>query len=280
MDSVERATVDAVEAVEAHELLMWRRCVEAVAAEPGDPLGIVFDDSGPFPLVASSIVDSDDLNRVVGVGLGSPADRSDIDRILAFYGHHGKTTFRVELAPVARPAEVAHWMEEAGLRRAPVTVTKLWEHLTDTTPVVDDPRDTDVRRLDAGDAEAVGKLTAVAYGAFDSMNEMELWFSATVGRPGFLYYGAFENDRLVASSASFVEGGLSWGGFAVTHPRFRSRDIQQSLRARRYHDARELGCRIVHGEIRTDRIKSARALVLKETYEKSSWGTAPSEQVR
>jgi hypothetical protein len=277
MDSVERATVVAIE---SHEVLMWRRCVEAVAAEPDDPLGIAFDDSGPFPLVASSVVDSDDLNRVVGLGLGSPADRGDIDRILAFYHDQGKTQFRVELAPVARPAELPLWLEEAGLHRVPVTVTKLWEYLTDTTPVVDDPGDTDVRRLDSSDDEAVGKLTAIAYGAFDSVNEMELWFSATVGRPGFIYYGAFENDRLVASSASFVEGGLSWGGFAVTHPRFRSRTIQQSLRARRFHDARELGCRIVHGEIRTDRITSPRALVLKEIYEKSSWSTVPTDPVR
>jgi hypothetical protein len=277
MDSVERATVVAIE---SHEVLMWRRCVEAVAAEPDDPLGIAFDDSGPFPLVASSVVDSDDLNRVVGLGLGSPADRGDIDRILAFYRDQGKTQFRVELAPVARPAELPLWLEEAGLHRVPVTVTKLWEYLTDTTPVVDDPGDTDVRRLDSSDDEAVGKLTAIAYGAFDSVNEMELWFSATVGRPGFIYYGAFENDRLVASSASFVEGGLSWGGFAVTHPRFRSRTIQQSLRARRFHDARELGCRIVHGEIRTDRITSPRALVLKEIYEKSSWSTVPTDPVR
>ena len=34
---------------------------------------------------------------------------------------------------------------------------------------------------------------------------------------------------------------------------------------------RDLGCRIVHGEIRTDLIKSARAQVFKMTYEKPSY---------
>jgi hypothetical protein len=276
MDSVER---DTVEAVEAHEVLMWRRCVEAVAAAPGDPLGIVFDDSGPFPMTAVSVVDSEDFNRVVGVGLGSPADRGAIDTILAFYRDLGKTQFRVEVAPVARPAELPEWLEEAGLHRDPVTVTKLWEFLTDTTPTVEDPGDTEVRRLDASHAEAVGKLTALAYGAFDSISLLEPWFSATVGRPDFIYYGAFEDDRLVASGATFVEEDLAWFGFAVTHPRFRSRTIQQSLTARRVQDTRELGCRIVHGEIRTDRIKSARALVFKNTYEKPSFSSVPPDQV-
>jgi hypothetical protein len=277
MDSGERATIVAIE---SHEVLMWRRCVEAVAAAPDNPLGIILEDSGPFPMMAMSVVDSDDFNRVVGLGIASPADRGAIETILAFYRDLGKTQFRVEIAPVARPAELPLWLEEAGLHRVPVTVTKLWEPLTDTTPVVNDPGDADVRRLDSDDAEAVGRLTAIAYGAFDSIDLLQPWFSATVDRPGFIYYGAFENDRLVASSASFVEGGLLWGGFSVTHPRFRSRTIQQSLRARRYHDARELGCRIVHGEIRTDRIKSPRALTLKETYEKWSWSTVAADQVR
>jgi hypothetical protein len=277
MDTVERATV---EAVEAHEVLMWRRCVEAVIAAPDDPLGIIFDDAGPFPMTALSSIDSEDFNRVVGLGLGSPADRGDIDRILAFYRDHGKSRFRVEVAPVARPAEVPQWLEEAGLHRVPVSVTKLWEYLTDTTPAIEDPGDTDIRRLDVSDADAVGRLTAIAYGAFDSSDLLQPWFSATVGRPGFIYYGAFENDRLVASGATFVEGDLAWFGFAVTHPRFRSRTIQQSLTARRLRDTREMGGRIVHGEIRTDRIKSPRALVFKEVYEKWSWSTVPSDQIR
>jgi hypothetical protein len=277
MDSVERATI---ETVEAHEVLMWRRCAEAVAAAPGNPLGIILDVSGPFPMTAVSVVDSEDFNRVVGLGIGSPADRGAIDTILAFYRDQGKTQFRVEVAPVALPAELPQWLEEAGLHRDPVTVTKMWEYLTDTTPAVDDPGDTDVRRLDSSDAEAVGRLTAIAYGAFDSSDLLEPWFSATVGRPGFIYYGAFENDRLIASSAAFVEGDLAWGGFAVTHPRFRSRTIQQSLRARRLHHARELGCRIVHGEIRTDRIKSARALAYKEIYEKPWFSSVAADQVR
>jgi len=41
-----------------------------------------------------------------------------------------------------------------------------------------------------------------------------------------------------------------------------------------------MGGRIVHGEIRTDRIKSPRALVFKEVYEKWSWSTVPSDQIR
>jgi GNAT superfamily N-acetyltransferase len=278
MDSAERAMI---EAVEAHEILMWRRCVEAVADVPGNPLGVVLDLSGPVPMTAMTAVDSDEYNRIVGLGVRSPADPGDIDTILQFYRELGMSRFRVEAAPVALPAELPDWLEEAGLHRVPVTVTKLWEVVTDTTPAldVDDAEGIAVRRLDSSDAAAVGRLTALAYGAFDSADALETWFSATVGRPDFIYYGAFDGDRLVASGGVFIEDDMAWYGFAVTHPRYRSRNIQQGLTARRVRDARDLGCRIVHGEIRTDLFKSARAQVFKMTYEKPSYTSVGADQL-
>ncbi len=263
--------------VERHEALMWQRCVEAAAAVAGNPLGAVVDQSAAVPLTAMTAVDSDEFNRVVALGVDAPATGETIDAILEFYTRLGQSRFRVEVAPVAMPVELPQRLEEAGLHRTPVTVTKLWEPLTATTPAVEDPGGIEVRRLDASDADAVAKLNTIAYGAWDSAVLLEPWFGATVGRPGFIYYGAFDDDRLVAAGAVFVEADLAWFGFAVTHPRFRSRNIQQGLTARRLADARDLGCRIVHGEVRTDRFVSNRARLFEFTYEKPSFRSTDSE---
>jgi GNAT superfamily N-acetyltransferase len=271
LDSTERTTISEIE---SHEVLMWQRCVEAAAAVPGNPLGAVIDRVGDIPMTAMMAIDSDEFNRIVGLGVRRPADREAIDTIFDFYAGLGQSQFRVEVAPVALPAELPQWLEEAGLHRVPVTVTKLWETLTDTSPAVDDPGGIEVRRLDASDRDAVARLTALAYGAFDSAVALEPWFGATVGWPGFIYYGAFDNGRLVASGAVFVEAGLAWFGMAVTHPRFRSRNIQQGLTARRLADARAQGCRLVHGEVRTDRFRSARGQLFTMTYEKPSFSLA------
>ena len=213
---------------------MWRRCVEAVAAAPFNPLGTLLEGSRSFPTTAMSVVDSDDFNRVVGLGIESPADRGAIETILAFYRDHGKSRFRVEVEPLVRPCRAAGMVLEEGRPTVtPVTVTKQWEHLTDTTPAIDYLGDTDVRRLDPPDAEAVGRLTAIVYGAFDSIGPARALVLSTVDDPGSPITAWSKttawSPRAWPSSREACRG----AGSAVTHPRFRSRNIQLSLRARR-----------------------------------------------
>ncbi|HUA94863.1 MAG TPA: hypothetical protein VMB82_04990 [Acidimicrobiales bacterium] len=268
MDTAQHA---AAAEIERHEALMWRRCVEAAAALPGNPLGALVEDRGDVPLTAMTALDSDEFNRVVALGVDRPATAESVADICGFYRALGQSSFRIEAAPVASPEKLPGLLEDQGLHRVPVTVTKLWEALTPTTPAVDDPGGFDVRRLDASDGAAVGQLNLLAYGAWDTEVSLAPWFAATVGYPGFIYYGGFADDRLVAVGAVFVEDDLAWFGFAATHPRYRSRNIQQSLTARRLADARRLGCRIVHGEVRTDRFVSTRARLFQMTYEKPSF---------
>jgi hypothetical protein len=254
--------------VERHEALMWTRCVEAGMAIPGNPLGALVDRSTGVPLTSMTAIDSDEFNRVVGLGIDAPAIPSMITAIADFYERLGQSQFRVEVAPFADPAELFGWLEGAGLHRSSETVMKLWEPLTEDSPAVDDPGGVAIRTLDSSDGDAVAKLNVLGYGAWDSEIPLEPWFAATVGSPGFIHYGAFIDDRLVAAAAIFVENDLAWFGLAVTHPRFRSRSFQQSLTALRLKEARDLGCRIVHGEVRSSRVLSPRGRLFANTYEK------------
>jgi hypothetical protein len=254
--------------VERHEALMWTRCVEAGMAIPGNPLGALVDRSTGVPLTTMTAVDSDEFSRVVGLGIDVPAAPSTITAICDFYQSLGQSQFRVEVAPFAAPVELFGWLEDAGLHRSPETVVKLWEPLTESSPAVDDPGGVEIRTLDSSDGDAVAKLNVLGYGAWDSEIPLEPWFAATVGYPGFIHYGAFVDDRLVAAAAVFVENDLAWFGLAVTHPRFRSRSFQQSLTALRLQDARDLGSQIVHGEVRSSRVLSPRGRLFGNSYEK------------
>ena len=254
--------------VERHEALMWTRCVEAGMAIAGNPLGALVDRSTGVPLTSMTAIDSDEFNRVVGLGIGVPATPSTVTAIFDFYQSLGQSQFRVEVAPFAGPGELFGWLEDGGLQRSPETVMKLWEPLTANSPAVDDPGGVEIRTLDSSDGEAVAKLNVLGYGAWDSEIPLEPWFAATVGYPGFIHYGAFVGDRLVAAAAIFVENDLAWFGLAVTHPRFRSRSFQQSLTAIRLKDARDLGSLIIHGEVRSSRVLSPRGRLFGNAYEK------------
>ena len=148
--------------VEAHESIMWARCVEAAAAIPGNPLGAEVDWSGPVPLTALTALDSDEFNRVVAFGVQSPASEESVDDLVEFYARRQQKHFRVELPPVARPEDLPRWFEQRGLTRTPVTVTKMWGPLTDTAPVVDEQDDMDVRVLDASHRTDVARINAAA----------------------------------------------------------------------------------------------------------------------
>jgi hypothetical protein len=103
-------------AVELHEAEVWAACFDAAVAVPGNPLSAMVDRSVVPPLALALAIDSADINRVVGLGLSSPATPATVSTMVAFYRSHGQSTFRVELSPIAAPPKLSHWLADAGLR--------------------------------------------------------------------------------------------------------------------------------------------------------------------
>jgi hypothetical protein len=258
--------------VETHEADVWARCIEFAAAMPGDPLGAVIDRSGPIPLPALTAVDSGSFNRVVALGIRSPATPDCISGIIDFYRDLGQRSFRVELAPVATPPDVAVWLERAGLRPVSEGATKVWRRLAhpdwdnDLEPDLDVvPTECEVRRLTEADADRVAALNVRAWGAWQAPVSLSPWFAATVGQEGFTHYGVFMDDHLVCTGALSIDDKLAWIGFDATHPRHQSRQLRRSLTRRRLADAQAEGCTIIHAEGRSDRL-SGRSRVLDTLY--------------
>lgn len=231
--------------MEEHELAVWATCVDAVSALPGNPLHAVVDRSGPLPLVALCAADRRDINRVVGLGVRTPARIEDLDAICSFYEAHGQRNFRIEVAPIARPSDLAHWITARGLACEGLGNFKMWRK-TEQPPSVESG--IDVRRLGPADADALTAINVAAWGAWSMPVSMASWFGATVGQDGVRHYGVFDGDRLVATGALFIGDGLGWLGFDATHPRHQGRKLRQALSSVRMVDAAAEGCSIIHAE--------------------------------
>ncbi len=243
--------------LELHEAEVWARCVELTAMVPGNPLGAVVDHEGTVPLAAMTAVDSDALNRVIALGIASSCGKVAVARLVAFFERLEQGCFRVEVAPIAAPAVIGHWLQGAGLLLSPETVTKVWRDRDDFDLTV---TDLDVRRMTALDADEVAQLNVRAWGAWQTQQSLRPWFAATVGQDGFHHYGAFVDDRLVSCGALVVDGDLAWIGFDATHPRYALLGLRRSLTVRRLADARSTGCRYAHAETRLGFGKSRESL--------------------
>jgi len=233
---------------EMHEANVWAACCDAAAKLPGNVLGALTDYTVSPPLVLVAAIDSWAINRVIGLGLCSPATRQTISSVTDFYRSHGQHSFAIELSPAACPPDLAETLEGAGFRPRASTVTKMWGSTEDLPPT---PTDVQVRRLGPEHRDAIAELNAMAWGTWLAA-DLKSWFGATVGTPPFRHYGVFDGDRLVSVGALAVTGALGWLGFAATHPHYRGRGLRRRTECVRIADARDLGCRIVHLEMATE----------------------------
>lgn len=176
------------------------------------------------------------LNRAVGLGVGTPADPSDVERVAARYRAAGVPRCMVSLAPCAEPPALAGWLEAAGFRRH-TTWVKL---ARDASPPPLVGSDLPVRRLGVPDRDA---FVGVLVRAFDWPPEVGAAFAAAVGRSGWAHFGAFDGRDLVAVGGVFVRGGAGWLGPAATLPAARGRGAQSALIAARITHGRAQGCR-------------------------------------
>ncbi len=189
------------------------------------------------------------FNRVIGLGLETPASTEVIDELIAWYREAGTPRFFVQMAPGTQPSLLPEWLRSRGLFHY-----NNWVKLTRTTE--DQPRivtDLTVERIGAGRSHEFAAIVARGFGLPDATRP---WISATVGRPAWRQYLALDDGVPVAGGALYVEGSAGWLGFAATDPAHRGRGAQSALLARRIADAKSLGVKrlvVETAEDKTDR---------------------------
>ncbi len=228
--------------IETHEALAWAACIEAAASLPGNPLGAQVDRSGNTPLCALTAFDFSIFNRVIALGVETPATEDDIDNVLTFYAGRAQSRYLVEVTPASEPRTLVDSLVRRGLRPTGHREAKCWRDVDD---IPSPPLDIEVRELSVNDRE---QWTAVNIAAWETPSFFGPWFGATLGRDGFRHYGVFDGDLLVSTAALYITGDVAWSGFSATRPEHRGHRYQVATHIKRLQDAAAIGCRIVHTE--------------------------------
>ena len=222
---------------EETEALVLAHLMMAAPAETSARLGLtlVADQGVVAGLVAT--VDALSINRVVGLGVSTPATEAQIDRILEFARRAGVRRLFVQLAPTAAPQDVTLWLAARGAQSYNRWV-RLSRSATTPLPAVA-PTQLRVAHVEPQQAGAFAQVVREGFGMPPVLDE---WIASTVGRAGWHHYGAWDGDDLVATGALFVNRDTAWLGFAVTRADHRGQGAQTALILHRCRQAAMLGC--------------------------------------
>lgn len=256
---------------EAAELAAVRSWGEAIPRPVAEKLGF-----GQSPLGSGLLVHAGAdvlmFNRVLGLGVASPATERDLDEATAEFTRTGAKRFMVQVAPSARPAELVAWLEARGFYRHNHWIRLARDLAVDATEPRTDLRIAPIGREHAGD---VGRMGAEAFGY---PPELAAFSSCLVGRKGWTFFGAFDGHTLAGVSAMHVQGAAAWFGFAATRKELRGRGAQSALIAARLDAARRAGCRWACVETAADTpdkpnpsTHNLRRLGFTDAYERPNW---------
>ena len=181
------------------------------------------------------------LNRIVGLGVASPATTGDLDAALRWFHEAGVPRAFVQVAPHAEPDMLAAWLQARGL-----TYYNNWVRLwRDTTPLPPRPTTLRVEQVVADRADLFGRIVAEA---FHMPLAASGWVTSTFGQPGWRHYMAFDGETPVATATLFLKGDTGWLGAAATSEAARGKGAQSALIARRIADANAQGCTLLSVE--------------------------------
>lgn len=197
----------------------------------------------------ASRVDVLSFNRIVGIGLHTPATPATIDTVLARYERQGVPRFFVQVSPAARPGKITEWLTNRGFEHY-----NNWLRMYRSIGPDDLKAPPSTIRIEETGTNRGTLFGTLLVGSFEWPASVIPWLAASVGRPGWRHYLAFIDDLPAGTAAMHVSDGTGWLDFASTDPRFRGRGVQPALIARRLADAAALSCSEVHMETAEPRL--------------------------
>jgi len=175
------------------------------------------------------------VNRVLGLGLSTPASREEIKTIISTYSDNEVAQYFVQLHPDASPTEVSEWMRYEGLKP-----DRGWQKFS-RNPVKVEDRQTNltVREIGPEYGPAFGEIIC---SAFDLGDKAIPWLAKLPGREDWHIFMSFDGDKPAGVGALFVRNGYAWTDYGATSPEFRQLGSQGAVMAARLNRAIELGC--------------------------------------
>ena len=230
--------------LEIAEALALADYYRGLAALPGNPFGATLAADGEMATCSIGSVDIGLFNRSIGLGVGRPAQDSDVDAAIALFQAANRQAWVLQVSPLARPAALEHRLEARGLRRGRKWA-KFWRDTEDAPAAPTDLLVEEVGR------EQAGEFDRIVVAAFELPTDAPT-VSGVVGRPGWHVYLALDGSEAVGAAALFTVGTVGWLGFGATLESHRGRGSQGALFARRIADAAKDGVRLLVTETGED----------------------------
>ena len=245
------ADARALERVEADAR---RDFYDAAPPQVVDVLGVSRHDIGGGAAFVVRTMESLLFNRVSGFGVERAATEQELDRLLALYaGVLGG--FAINHSPLAAPPELESWYAARGMGTF-FHHLKWWRDVVPKAPHATPLRIARCTAADAGTwAEIAGNVFGWAAGESGPRpggGAVREWIRATVGRPGWSHFLAWDGAVPIATGALFVRGGHAWLGWGGTLEAHRRKGAQRALIAARIAAAAEQGARLVSTETGPD----------------------------
>ncbi len=204
-------------------------------------LGLRVETVGGATALVAPGIPSAMFNRVIGLGLGAPADAAAIRALAALYDRAGSAVWWLHWSPAAEPAGFDRQLPGFGFTQP---ARSRWAKLMRSTAAPGQPPRApgalQVGPAGPDEAATVGQAVARAFEMPPFMGE---WLAALQGRPGWTVYAARDGGAIVGGACLFVEREDGWLGMGAVLPAQRRRGGQQALIARRLADAAAAGCR-------------------------------------
>jgi len=128
--------------------------MEAAASIEGNPLKVELERNANTPLSALTIFNFGVFNRVVALGVETPAQTNDIEVLQEFFSSHSQSRYLVEITPVSRPHNLKEILLSYGLNVTEQRVAKCWHSLVD---IPEARKGVEVRELFVQDWAQVGR---------------------------------------------------------------------------------------------------------------------------
>jgi GNAT superfamily N-acetyltransferase len=191
-------------------------------------------------IVAESVTNTLNMNRVIGLGVAEAASEAMIGQIVELYEERG-LSFGIEVSPFARPKEIPEWLRARRIRRSVATAM----HHRDARPIEARKGKLSVVRAPYSAREIVADICCSVFRMPPAAHAL---IAGTADRPEWRQWIAYSGNRPAAAALSFVYAGIAWLGWDATLPEFRGQGAQSSLIVHRINDAADVGCKYITTE--------------------------------
>jgi hypothetical protein len=195
-------------------------------------------------IVAESVTNTLNMNRVIGLGIAEPASIGMVEEIVAIFESRG-LPFGIEVGPFAQPSDIPAWLKASRIRRG--VSTAMHYRAAGNVDVTDG-----TLSVVRAPYSARSLVADICCAVFRMPHAAQKLIAGTADVPGWKQWLAYLGDQPVAAALSYISSGVAWFGWDATLPEFRGRGAQLSIIAHRLNDAAADGCEYVTTETATN----------------------------